>query len=94
MGRSSEAWSNLTLPARFVKPEPASTTGTVGAGTSCWPRFSAHHPATVVAACWLHPTVPIAMRGILQGRLGYCAGRYAAKRPAELPQPSNGVSLA
>jgi hypothetical protein len=25
MGRSSEAWSNLTLPARFVKPEPAST---------------------------------------------------------------------
>jgi hypothetical protein len=23
MGRSSEAWSNLTLPARFVKPEPA-----------------------------------------------------------------------
>ena len=27
------------------------------------------------------------MRGILQGRLGNCAGRYAAKRPAELPQP-------
>ena len=31
------------------------------------------------------------MRDILWGRLGYCAVRYAAERPAELPQPSNGV---
>jgi hypothetical protein len=98
MGRSSEAWSSLTLPARFVKPEPASTTGAVGRvrphrrpWVHRWPRFSAHHPATVVAACRLHPTVPIALPDILRGRLGYCAVRYAAKRPAELPQPSNGV---
>src|ERR1700730_8422185 len=79
-------------PGRFVKPEPASARGTVGRvrlhrrpWVHRWPRFSAHHPATVVAACWLHPTVPIAMRDILRGRLGYCAVRYAAKRPAELP---------
>jgi hypothetical protein len=61
MGRSSEAWSNLTLPARFVKPEPASTTGTVGRVRTAGHDFQ-HHPATVVAACWLRPTVPIALR--------------------------------
>ncbi|MDT7817215.1 MAG: hypothetical protein QOJ42_7131 [Acidobacteriaceae bacterium] len=77
MGRSSEAWSNLTLPARFVKPEPASTNrnGWPVAPVQPpwvhrWPRFSAHHPAAVVAACWLDPAVPIAMRDILRGRFG------------------------
>ena len=43
MGRSSEAWSNLTLPARFVKPEPASTIGTVGYARIAVHGFTAGH---------------------------------------------------
>jgi hypothetical protein len=89
MGRSSEAWSNLTLPARFVKPEPASTTGTVGTpaspsmGSPLATISSGNGRYSLLASS--HGTVPIAMRDNLRGRLGYCAVRYAVERPAELP---------
>jgi hypothetical protein len=69
MGRSSEAWSNLTLPARFVKPEPAGGYARIAVhGFTAGHDFQ--HTIRVVAACRLHPTVPIAMPDILRGRLG------------------------
>jgi hypothetical protein len=61
MGRSSEAGSNLTLPARNRRLQQERLGGYAPLAT-----IFGTHPATVVAACWLHPTVPIAMRDILR----------------------------
>jgi|HubBroStandDraft_2_1064218.scaffolds.fasta_scaffold1550510_2 hypothetical protein len=72
MGRSSEAWSNLTLSRHDLLSQNRRLQEERLGGypwVHRWPRFSAHHPATVVAACRLHPTVPIAMPDILRGRL-------------------------